>query len=48
MSNATYNALWAEAIGELTEQVHLEDPSLMDGAEAPDPVGLVFFLLLQY
>ena len=37
MSNATYNGLWSEAISELTEQVHLEDPSLMDDGEAPEP-----------
>ena len=37
MSNATYNGLWAEAIAELTEQVHLEDPSLIDGAEPTEP-----------
>ena len=37
MSNATYNALWAEAVGELTEQAHLEDPSLIDGAEPVEP-----------
>lgn len=36
MSNATYNRLWAEAVSELTEQVHLEDPSLIDGSEAPE------------
>ncbi|KAJ1457758.1 hypothetical protein M885DRAFT_514814 [Pelagophyceae sp. CCMP2097] len=37
MSNATYNALWGEAMSELTEQVHLEDPALIDGAEQTEP-----------
>lgn len=35
--------MWAGAISELTEQVHLEDPSLIDGAEAPEPVSHTFF-----
>ena len=28
MSNATYSSLWGECMAALTEQVHLEDPSI--------------------
>jgi hypothetical protein len=38
MSNATYNGLWAGAMAELTEQVHLEDPTLEADAEPHEPV----------